>query len=59
MPGSSRADDQCGIVGEMVLEAIRSNPLIEVATIPGADHNIHRGEYDAFLAKVVPFLRGS
>jgi hypothetical protein len=42
--------------GETVLAAIRGNPLIEVVTIPGADHNIHRGEYDAFMAKVVAFI---
>ncbi len=47
-----------GIVGETVLEAIRSNPLISVATIPEADHNIHRGQYEAFMAKVVPFITG-
>jgi hypothetical protein len=45
-----------GIVGETVLEAIRGNSLIEVVTIPGADDNIHRGEYAAFMAKVVPFI---
>jgi N-formylmaleamate deformylase len=48
-----------GIVGETVLEAIRGNPLIEVVTIPEADHNIHRGQYDAFMRKVVPFVTDS
>jgi pimeloyl-ACP methyl ester carboxylesterase len=48
--------DRGGIVGETVLEAVRGNPLIQVVTIPGADHNIHRGEYDAFMAKVVTFI---
>jgi hypothetical protein len=40
----------------LVRAAISVNPLIEVVTIPGADHNIHRGEYDAFMAKVAPFI---
>jgi pimeloyl-ACP methyl ester carboxylesterase len=47
-----------GIVVETVLEAIRGNLRIEVVTIPGADHNIHRGQYDAFMTKVVPFVDG-
>jgi pimeloyl-ACP methyl ester carboxylesterase len=45
-----------GIVGESVLEAIRAQPLIQVETIPRADHNIHRGEFDAFMAAVEGFL---
>jgi pimeloyl-ACP methyl ester carboxylesterase len=46
-----RAETQLGgIVGESVLEAIRAQPLIQVVTIPRADHNIHRGEFDAFMA---------
>jgi pimeloyl-ACP methyl ester carboxylesterase len=45
-----------GIVGESVLEAIRAQPLIQVVTIPRADHNIHRGEFDAFMAAVEGFL---
>jgi N-formylmaleamate deformylase len=45
-----------GIVGESVLEAIRANRNIQTVTIPGADHNIHRGEFDAFMAAVEPFL---
>jgi pimeloyl-ACP methyl ester carboxylesterase len=45
-----------GIVGESVLEAIRAQPLIQVVTIPRADHNIHRGDFDAFMAAVEDFL---
>jgi pimeloyl-ACP methyl ester carboxylesterase len=45
-----------GIVGEDVLAAARANPLIQVVTIPNADHNIHRGEFDAFMSAVLPFL---
>jgi N-formylmaleamate deformylase len=52
-----RADvERGGIVGEPVLEACRSNPLIQVVTIPGADHNIHRGQFEAFMAAAEPFL---
>jgi hypothetical protein len=25
-------------------------------TIPGADHNIHRGEFDAFMASTETFI---
>jgi N-formylmaleamate deformylase len=45
-----------GIVGDSVLEAVRTNPLIQVVTIRGADHNIHRGEFDAFMTNVEGFL---
>lgn len=45
-----------GIVPEPVLEAIRGNKQIEVVTVPGADHNIHRGCFDAFMAAAEPFL---
>jgi pimeloyl-ACP methyl ester carboxylesterase len=48
-----------GIVGDSVLQAIRANPLIQVVTIPNADHNIHRGEFDAFMRTVEPFLGGA
>jgi pimeloyl-ACP methyl ester carboxylesterase len=47
-----------GIVAESVVAALRSNPHIQVVTIPNADHNIHRGEFDAFMAVVEPFLGG-
>jgi N-formylmaleamate deformylase len=47
-----------GIVGESVLEAIRANRQLQTVTIPGADHNIHRGEFDAFMAAAEPFLAG-
>lgn len=46
-----------GIVGETVLEAVRAQPLIEVVTIPRADHNIHRGEFDAFMKAIEHFIQ--
>ena len=46
-----------GIVGEHVLAVAAQNPLIQVVTIPGADHNIHRGQFDAFMATIEPFLK--
>jgi N-formylmaleamate deformylase len=45
-----------GIVGDALLHAIRANSLIEVVTIPGADHNIHRGKFDAFMRCVEAFI---
>jgi pimeloyl-ACP methyl ester carboxylesterase len=45
-----------GIVGEQVLSIARTNPLVQVVTVPQADHNIHRGQFDAFMAQVEPFL---
>jgi pimeloyl-ACP methyl ester carboxylesterase len=46
-----------GIVGEATLAALRANPSIQVVTIPNADHNIHRGEFDAFMSCIEPFIR--
>lgn len=52
-----RADvERGGIVGEATLAALRANPDIQVVTIPNADHNIHRGEFDAFMACIEPFI---
>ena len=45
-----------GIVGDEAVELARANPLVRVVTVPDADHNIHRGRFDAFMAEVEPFL---
>jgi pimeloyl-ACP methyl ester carboxylesterase len=45
-----------GIVGATALERIASNPKIRVITLPDADHNIHRVQFDAFMAEVNAFL---
>jgi len=47
-----------GIVGEATVALAERNPTIQVVTVPGADHNIHRGQFDAFMAHVEPFLAG-
>lgn len=41
---------------EIAQEAVALNPLIRVAHIPGAGHNIRRENFDAFLAALRPFL---
>jgi pimeloyl-ACP methyl ester carboxylesterase len=45
-----------GIVGAEAVAVAQANPLVQVETIPEADHNIHRGQFDAFMAQVEPFL---
>jgi|SRR5579859_3329726 len=45
-----------GIVGHEAVTLAQANPRIRVVTIPEADHNIHRGRFDAFMAEVEPFL---
>jgi pimeloyl-ACP methyl ester carboxylesterase len=47
-----------GIVGAEAVAAAQANPLVRVVTIPDADHNIHRGRFEAFMAEVEPFLAG-
>ena len=46
-----------GIVGQAAVALATANPLVKVVTIPDADHNIHRGRFDAFMAQVEPFLK--
>lgn len=45
-----------GIVPEPLVAVARANPLIDVVTVPMADHNIHRGQFDAFIQHVEAFL---
>jgi pimeloyl-ACP methyl ester carboxylesterase len=45
-----------GIVGAEAVASAQANPLVRVVTIRDADHNIHRGRFDAFMAEVEPFL---
>jgi pimeloyl-ACP methyl ester carboxylesterase len=33
-----------------------ANPLITVVTVSLSDHNIHRGQFEAFMAELAPFL---
>jgi len=48
-----------GIVGAEALALATANPQVRVVTIPEADHNIHRGRFEAFMAEVEPFLNGT
>jgi pimeloyl-ACP methyl ester carboxylesterase len=50
---------QGGIVGEATVAAAQRNPLVTVVTVPGADHNVHRGQYEAFMRAVRQFLARS
>jgi len=45
-----------GIVDEEAVALATTNPLIQVVTVPEADHNIHRGRFEAFMAEVEAFL---
>ncbi|HLZ26428.1 MAG TPA: alpha/beta hydrolase [Chloroflexota bacterium] len=47
-----------GVVGPDAVARASANPRVKVVTVPDADHNIHRGQFDAFMAEVEPFLRG-
>jgi len=44
-----------GIVNEATVAAAERNPQVKVVTVPGADHNIHRGQYDAFMRSLRDF----
>jgi pimeloyl-ACP methyl ester carboxylesterase len=45
-----------GIVGPDVVAAAEANPNVRVVTVPGADHGIHRTQYERFMAEVRAFL---
>jgi len=45
-----------GIVGDEAVAVARSNPRIRIVTVPEADHNIHRGRFEPFMAEVETFL---
>jgi len=46
-----------GIVGPEVVALASANPRVKVVTVPNADHDIHRGQFDGFMAAVEPFLK--
>lgn len=48
-----------GIVTPEALARAETNPHVQVVTVPGADHNIHRGRFAAFMACVEPFVAGA
>jgi pimeloyl-ACP methyl ester carboxylesterase len=48
-----------GIVDDEAVGLAHDNPEVRVVTVPQADHNIHRGQFAAFMAEVEPFLSQS
>lgn len=48
-----------GIVGADAVARAQANPCVRVVTIAEADHNIHRGQFGAFMAEVEPFVNGA
>jgi len=53
-----RADTALGsiVTPESAEEAMRINPRVRVAHVPGAGHNVRRDQFDAFIAAVRAFL---
>lgn len=48
-----------GIVGRRAVAAFAADvPGGRIVTVPGADHSIHRSQFEAFMDAVEPFLRG-
>ena len=47
-----------GLVNPAAVAVAQANPHIRVVTIAGADHNIHRVTFEAFMAEAEPFLNG-
>jgi pimeloyl-ACP methyl ester carboxylesterase len=49
---------QGSLVSAATTEQAQANPRIQVVTVEGSDHNIHRGQLEAFMAVLEPFLAG-
>jgi pimeloyl-ACP methyl ester carboxylesterase len=45
-----------GVVSPEALAIVQTNPHFRVVTLDDADHNIHRGRFDAFMSAVAPFM---
>ena len=45
-----------GIVDDEAVALAEANAQVRVVTVDRADHNIHRGQFDAFMREVEPFL---
>ena len=50
--------DNGGVVSAEALAIVQASPRFRVVTLEDADHNIHRGRFEAFMATVEPFLDG-
>ncbi len=48
-----------GIVDDEAVALAATNPHISSVLVRGADHNIHRGRFDDFMAHTLQFLRGA
>lgn len=48
-----------GIVSPEAVSLAEANPNVHVVTLPEADHNIHRGQFDRFMTEVERFLNGA
>jgi pimeloyl-ACP methyl ester carboxylesterase len=48
-----------GIVDEDAVALAQANSHVRLVTIAGADHDIHRTQYQAFMAEIQPFLEAT
>jgi pimeloyl-ACP methyl ester carboxylesterase len=48
--------EQGGIVDDEAVALAEANPHVRVVTVAKADHNIHRGQFDTFMAELERFL---
>jgi pimeloyl-ACP methyl ester carboxylesterase len=48
-----------GIVDQDAVELAEANSHVRLVTIAGADHDIHRTQYQAFMAEIQPFLEAT
>ena len=56
MPTLFMRAEQGSLLSDETTGLARANPRIRVVTVSPSDHNIHRGQFAAFMAELEPFL---
>ncbi len=56
MPTLFMRAEQGSLLSDETTHLARANPRIRVVTVSASDHNIHRGQFIAFMAELEPFL---
>jgi pimeloyl-ACP methyl ester carboxylesterase len=51
-------NDRGGIVSPEAVSLAEANSNVRVVTLPEADHNIHRGQFERFMSEVERFVAG-
>ncbi len=59
MPALFLRAEQASLLSEETTDLARANRNIQVVTVSPSNHNIHRGQFAAFMAELEPCLDAS